>query len=140
MPLIDPEHLPQLPVAFMNADHAEEARRVNAVAERLDALEAGQAERAQVVAALDELYTATRGHFSREERAMVDASFPAYAFHQAEHVRVLSELGEAQRRFREGGSAAELRTFVQSLPNWLARHIETMDTVTARYVAEWGLT
>jgi hemerythrin len=138
MALIDPLQLPRLPLAFMNEDHQEEARRVNAVADAVDALEAGQVDRAKVVAALEDLYAQTRAHFAREESAMVAASFPAQSFHQAEHIRTLSEVGEAQRKFAEGGTPAELRAFVRTLPAWLARHIETMDTVTARYLEEWG--
>jgi hemerythrin len=138
MPLVDPERLPHLPVPFMNEDHAEEARRVNAVADALDAFDAGRSDRTAVIAAIEALYGQTRAHFSREEAAMVDSSFPASSFHQAEHERTLSELGEAERAFKEGGEADELRAFVQTLPGWLSRHIETMDTVTARYLAEWG--
>jgi hemerythrin len=138
MPLVDPARLPRLPVPFMNEEHAEEARRVNLVGEALDAFDAGRAEQAAVVAAMDELYAQARAHFAHEETAMRDSSFPAFAFHQAEHERTLSELGVAQRKFREDGDADELRAFVQTLPAWLTRHIETMDTVSARYLAEWG--
>jgi hemerythrin len=69
---------------------------------------------------------------------MQNASFPAFSFHQAEHVRTLSELGEAERSFREGGEPEELRAFVRTLPAWLSRHIESMDTASARYISEWG--
>ncbi len=136
--LIDPERLPRLAVPFMNEDHAQEARLINAAAERLEELRAGRAQPAQVNAAIDSLYAHTREHFSREEAAMMDASFPAYAFHQAEHVRILGELGEAQRRFQESGRGDELAGYLSSFPTWFEQHIETMDAVTARYVAEWG--
>ena len=138
MPIIDPDRLARLPIAFMNDDHGEEARRVNAVGETLDALDAGRGDRAAVVAALEALYAHTQAHFSREEEAMVASSFPATSFHRADHERTLSEIGEAERQFKEGGEAEELRTFVQTLPGWLSRHIDTMDSVTARYLAEWG--
>jgi len=69
---------------------------------------------------------------------MREASFPALSFHQAEHVRTLGELGEAERRFRETDDAGALAAYLATVPAWLAQHIETMDTVTARYVAEWG--
>lgn len=138
MPIIDPQQLPRLPVAFMNDDHVEEARRVNAVADALDALDGGRGDRAEVLAAMEALYGQTRAHFSREEAAMMDASFPGYTFHQVEHVRTLSDLGDAERRFREGGGLDELRAFVRTLPAWLDGHIQSMDTATARYMAEWG--
>jgi hemerythrin len=136
--IIDPEQLPRLAVPFMNEDHAEEARLINVAAEAVEQFQAGKATKADVTATLESLYLHTRAHFSREEAAMADASFPAHAFHQAEHVRTLGELGEAERRFREQGAADELVAYLATLPGWFAQHIETMDAVTARYIAEWG--
>ncbi len=135
--LLDPAQLPQLPVAFMNDDHAEEARLLNSAGDAVDAYRAGRGADA-VTAALEALYLHTRAHFEREEAAMRDASFPAYTLHRAEHVRVLGELGEAERKFREGKEAEPLQVYLASVPAWLQGHIETMDAVTARYVAEWG--
>ncbi len=136
--LIDPDQLPRLAVPFMNDDHVEEARLLNAAGEKLAQLQAGQLGQPEVTAALEALYLHTRAHFGREETAMMEASFPAYTFHQAEHVRTLGELGEAERKFRETGAADALAAYLATVPGWLAQHIETMDTVTARYVAEWG--
>ena len=136
--LIDPERLPRLAVPFMNEDHLQEARLINAAADRLEELRAAKVGVAQVNAALDALYAHTREHFAREESAMMDASFPAYAFHQAEHVRILGELGEAQRRFQESGKVDALARYLATFPNWFEQHIASMDSVTARYVAEWG--
>ncbi len=136
--LIDPDHLPRLAVPFMNQDHAQEARLINAVADEIEALRAGKGGRDRVQAALEALYQHTRAHFSREESAMMEASFPAYSFHQAEHVRLLGELGEAQRRFRETGEGEPLAAYLATFPSWFEQHITSMDTVTARYVAEWG--
>ena len=136
--LIDPTLIPRLPVPFMNDDHAQEARLVNAASDALEAYRSGGATAAQVKDALEALYAHTRGHFAREESAMVDASFPAFSFHQAEHVRILGELGEAERRFQEAGVAEDLAAYLATLPPWLDQHIRSMDAVTARYVAEWG--
>jgi hemerythrin len=136
--LIDPAQLPHLAVAFMNADHAEEARLINCAAEAVEAFRAGRVGRDQVKAAFEALYSHTRAHFAREETAMTEASFPAYSFHQAEHVRILGELGEAERRFQESGEGAPLAAYLASFPEWFVQHIASMDTVTARYVSEWG--
>ncbi|HET6440231.1 MAG TPA: hemerythrin family protein [Anaeromyxobacter sp.] len=136
--LIDPDGIPHLPVAFMNQDHAEEARLLNTVGEAVDAFRKDGGGKDRVKAALEGLYLHTRAHFAREESAMVDASFPAYSFHQAEHVRILGELGEAERRFDETDAGDELAAYLATLPGWLGQHITSMDAVTARYVAEWG--
>jgi hemerythrin len=136
--LIDPDQIPRLAVPFMNEDHAEEARLINAAADRVEEFRAGKASAERVAGAMEALYAQTRAHFAREETAMVDASFPAYSFHQAEHVRILGELGEAERRFRETRDAPTLAAYLTTLPPWLGQHIQSMDAVTARYVSEWG--
>ncbi len=136
--LIDPERLPRLAVPFMNEDHAEEARLINAASDQVEALRAGKAGPEQVEAALEALYAHSRAHFAREESAMLEASFPALSIHQAEHVRILGELGEAERRFRESGQGEPLAAYLATFPSWFEQHIASMDTVTARYVAEWG--
>ncbi len=136
--LIDPERLPRLAVPFMNEDHAEEARLINAASDQVEALRAGKGGPDEVKGALEALYAHTRAHFAREESAMLEASFPALSFHQAEHVRILGELGEAERRFRESGQGEPLAAYLATFPSWFEQHIASMDTVTARYVAEWG--
>lgn len=136
--LLDPNNIKRLAVPFMNADHAEEAQLLNAAADLVEAYRAGKASVDQVTAALDAFYRHSRAHFAREEAAMVKASFPAYSLHQAEHVRLLAELGEAERSFREGKDGAALAAFLATVPAWMEGHIETMDAVTARYVVEWG--
>lgn len=136
--LIDPERLPRLAVPFMNEDHAEEARLINAASDRVEALRGGTGGPDEVKGALEALYAHTRAHFAREESAMLEASFPALSFHQAEHVRILGELGEAERRFRESGQGEPLAAYLATFPSWFEQHIASMDTVTARYVAEWG--
>jgi hemerythrin-like metal-binding protein len=135
---IDPDRLPRLSVPFMNGDHLEEARLINVVADRLDDLRGGKAGPDQVNAAVDALYGHTREHFTREESAMANASFPAHSIHQAEHVRILGELGEAQRRFQESGKGEELAAYLAGFPEWFEQHIASMDAATARYLAEWG--
>jgi hemerythrin len=136
--LLDPAGIKRLPVSFMNADHADEARLLNAAAEAVQAFRAGTAGAEQVAAALGALYLHTRAHFAGEEAAMTRSSFPAYTFHRAEHVRILEELGQVERTFREGRDAEALAANLATVPGWLEEHIRTMDAVTARYLAEWG--
>ncbi len=136
--LVDPTRLPRLAIPFMNADHAEEARLINAVADAVEALRTGKGDAGQVRAALDALYVHTRAHFGREESAMAAASFPAYSNHQAEHVRILGELDEAERQFRETGQSDPLAAYLAAFPSWFEQHIASMDAATARYLAEWG--
>src|SRR5690242_18664168 len=103
MPVMDESRLPRVALAPLDADHAEEARLLNAAADVLDAHVAGRADGAAVIAALDALYDHTRAHFEREDAAMHGASFPEHEAHRAEHERVLEELDGQERRFRERG-------------------------------------
>jgi hemerythrin len=133
MPSIDPDQVPQLPVAFMNEDHGREVRLVNDVEAALEAHAAGRGTLATVLERLSLLAVHTREHFLREESMMRETRFPAYPVHKAEHDRVLAEMDAEARRFRESGDAARLSRFLfEALPAWFVNHIRTMDAVTAR--------
>jgi hemerythrin len=139
MPLFDLDAIPQVPLDFINADHREEARLLNELADALDALDAGTGGGAAVAARLAALRDHTAAHFGREDDAMRRAGFPAFPVHHAEHVRVLAELDDEVRRFAETGDAARLRAWtLGDVPAWFRDHIETMDLVTARFLASRG--
>lgn len=136
MPLVDLDAIPQVPLDFVNADHREEGRLLNALADALDALDAGRGDPAAVASRLTALRDHTAAHFGREDDAMRRTGFPAFPIHHAEHVRVLAELDDEVRRYGETGDAVRLRAWVLGdVPAWFANHIETMDLVTARFVA-----
>lgn len=136
MPLVDLDAIPQVPLDFVNADHREEGRLLNEVADAVEALEAGKGSAPGVLAALAALRDHTAAHFGREDDAMRRTGFPAFPVHHAEHVRVLTELDDEIRRFRETGDVARLRAWVLGdVPHWFMDHIQTMDLVTARFVA-----
>jgi hemerythrin len=133
---IDLAHLPQLPVAFMNADHLREGRLVNDVEAALEAHQRGEGTLGAVVEKLSLLAVHTREHFTREETAMREARFPAYPVHRAAHDRVLEQMDAEARAFRERGDGARLsRYLAEALPAWFADHVRTMDTVTAGFLA-----
>jgi hemerythrin len=136
MPLVDLDAIPQVPLDFINADHREEGRLLNDLADALDELDAGRSDVAAVAARLAALRDHTAAHFGREDDAMRRTGFPAFPVHHAEHVRVLAELDDEVRRFGETGDAARLRAWVLGdVPAWFVNHIETMDLVTALFVA-----
>lgn len=136
MSLVDLDAIPQVPLDFVNADHREEGRLLNAVADAVDALDAGRGDAGAALSCLVALRDHTAAHFGREDDAMRRTAFPAFPVHHAEHVRVLVELDDEIRRFAATGDAARLRAWVLGdVPKWFANHIETMDLVTARFVA-----
>ena len=136
MARLEPADLPDLPIPFMNADHLREAALVNDLEEALAAHARGAGDVARVLERLSLLAVHTREHFLREESMMRESRFPAYAAHQAEHDRVLAEMDREARAFRAGGDGARLSRYVVStLPEWFRGHVQTMDVVTARFVA-----
>ena len=136
MPLIDPAAIPQVPVPFMNEDHAEEARLLNALADALAAVRAGQGSKADVLDRWQELERHTRERFERENEAMRRVAFHAYPLHSGEHERVLAEMAAEAGAYAKSGDAERLWIYVtQAVPAWFVRHIQTMDQVTARFVA-----
>lgn len=135
MHIIDPDQIPELPLAFMNADHAEEVRLLEELGEALDQHRGGQGSLEPVLERLALLAVHTREHFLREEQVMREAGFPAYPVHKADHDRVLSEMDREARRFREGGDPARLWSYLfEVVPAWFVHHIRTMDAMTARFV------
>jgi hemerythrin len=137
MARIDPTTIPDLPIPFMNEDHAREADLVNALEEALAAHGSGPVGTLDVILEkLSVLAVHTRDHFLREESMMRQARFPAYPVHKAEHDRVLAEMDREARRFRERGDAERLARYLfDALPAWFTHHVRTMDVVTARFVA-----
>ena len=135
MSLVDVHRIPQVALSFMNDDHHLEACLLNDLVDALrDHGEAGR--KAAILECLDALLDHTREHFAREEAAMEDAGFPAYAVHKAEHDRVLDELKAEARAFQARGDAARLSAYVcDTVPAWFVEHIQSMDLVTSRFVA-----
>jgi hemerythrin len=133
---VDAANLPDPPIADLNADHAREVALVKALEDALEAHATGAGPVAQVLERLSLLAVQTREHFLREESMMREARFPAYPVHKAEHDRVLAEMDAEARAFRAAGDTERLARYVgERLPQWLERHVRTMDAVTARFVA-----
>jgi hemerythrin len=125
--------LPLLPVAFMNEDHAHaetlwKAMRV--------ALACYPTQIEPLASACRAFLEHNRDHFGREEAAMLQTSFPPYPVHKAEHDRVLAQLEELVTTADSGMADASLqRAIEQEIPSWLLQHVQSMDTITARWIA-----
>lgn len=114
-------------VGFMDADHAEAAALINALAE-------GGAEAR--IGTLEHFIDHCREHFAREEAMMQKTGFFAYGCHQGEHQRVLAELDGVLARLKAG--EAQDAYFARDLPDWLMNHRNTMDFVTAEFARSAG--
>lgn len=124
---------PRLPVAFMNDDHDHAAEQIETM---LAALSGYPVERQPLVAACRDFLEHNRAHFAREEAAMQASGFPPYPVHRAEHERALAWLEQLVAGLEAGLDPEAARTAVtRDIPAWLVQHIETMDRVTATWIA-----
>ena len=116
-------------VAFMDDDHAEAARLINALAE---------AEGDALKALFAEFLHHTEEHFGREEEMMRHIHFFAYGPHKGEHDRVLDELRAVEARIAAGETETLQPYFTEALPQWLLTHRNTMDAITAQVARQAG--
>ncbi len=136
MPIVEVRHIPPVALSFMNDDHHLEACLLNELGDAIERHRAGRAATPAVLERLDALLDHTREHFAREEAAMEECGFPAYAVHKAEHDRVLSEMSAEGRAFQQSGDIARLWAYVSdAIPAWFVQHIHSMDLVTSHFVA-----
>jgi len=128
--------IPQVALPFMNDDHREEARLLTDLAEAVDGHRAGKASVENVLHRLEALLEHTQEHFGREEDAMQRGGFPPFPIHKAEHDRVIEEMEAEEVHFRETGDTARLWKYAtEVVPAWFVSHIETMDQMTASFLA-----
>jgi hemerythrin len=137
--IVDLERIPLVPLDFINADHREEGRLLNVLGEAVEEHRTGRCPAGTVLARWEAFLAHTVEHFGREEAAMQRTGFPPYPVHKGEHERVLEEMRVEGEHFRVSGDAARLWKYVSSdVPAWFVGHIESMDHVTAQFIASRG--
>ena len=133
---VDKSAIPLVAVEFMNSDHHEAVDLANILEAHL---EAEAVDEAAVETALRAFLDHTREHFGREEEEMRRTQFPVYAVHKGEHDRVLEDMEVVHGDWVAGKDAQSLLVWVRGpLPEWLVEHIQTMDTITAQFIANAG--
>ena len=136
---VDLAAIPQVALPFMNDDHVEEGRLLNAAIDATKAHVGGKVPVESVLHGYEALLQHTQEHFGREEEAMRRAGFPAYAVHKGEHDRVVDEMEAEETHFRETGDTKRLLAYLsEAVPAWFVAHIQSMDTVTAQFVTMRG--
>lgn len=120
---------PLLATEFMNQEHAEFAIMVNQ-------LEQGLQEGKRMEAAMEALVEHVKDHFAHEEQEMQAVGFPPYPVHKGEHDRVIALFEQQLSYYREALDNEPLLSFIQTdVPAWFEQHLNTMDMVTARFLA-----
>lgn len=131
--MIDKESLPQVVYQEMNEVHEEEVDLLNSLEKHLKST---VLDISKVDDILHTLLDHTEAHFSNEERLMKEVSFPAMMMHQGEHLRVFNEMKMVVNQWEMTRDADVVREyFLGTLTEWLMQHINTMDTMTARFIA-----
>ncbi len=114
-----------LGVAEMDATHREFVTMAVALA---------QADDAAFPPLFARLLDHTRSHFAAEDAKMRASRLPAIGEHVGEHQRVLAEL-RAFNRSVQAGRLRLARAYVrESLPEWFALHLATMDSALAAHL------
>jgi len=116
--------------AFIDQDHHELVRRVNAVLEAIAAQRGAPALRESLHALVD----FTRAHFAREEAEMQRIAFPSTVEHQAAHALLLEQLDGVCQTLESDGQVAEMDLY-HFLTWWVKDHIRDVDTELAAAIA-----
>ncbi|ADU96364.1 bacteriohemerythrin [Thermovibrio ammonificans] len=131
--LIEPKDLPLTAYEGMNAVHLRELGILN----RLYSALGGEADDSEVEKLFREFIEDVENHFSYEEELMKLTYFFAFDCHHGEHNRVRQELKEVFNRWlKTKDRKAALNYFESTFKPWIVEHINTMDTVTAQWVAK----
>ena len=129
--LITKEELPKVALNEMNDIHYEEVDMINNL---YDTAISGDYEKTKKL--LDEFIEHIEDHFSFEEDLMEQNEFFAYPMHKMEHDRVIRDLYELKKNFEETKDTKLVANFLKEgfIP-WLIGHLNTMDAVTASFLA-----
>jgi hemerythrin len=131
--MIDLNSIPQVAYEEMNLVHNEEATLLNNLETTID--EDGQNVE-KIANILHELIEHTRGHFANEVRLMKEVGFPALHMHEGEHIKVFNEMQMVFSNWLSVKDNELLKEyFLGSMTEWLKMHIQTMDTITAQFIA-----
>lgn len=123
---------PKLCVGFQQID--EQHKKLVQLINRLnDAMVAGHG-RDAIGPTLTELVKYTQYHFATEERLMKLHGYEYSAEHQAEHAKLLHDVGDFKARFDAGNAMLSIE-LLRFLKNWLAGHIAGSDMKLAQCLA-----
>ncbi|MBR7793509.1 hemerythrin domain-containing protein [Undibacterium sp. FT147W] len=84
---------------------------------------------------LDALIAHSIEHFEQENCWMEETAFPPAGCHRQEHEAVLEVMREVRRRVEEEGDTELAARLAEELPHWFEHHVDTMDNMLARFMA-----
>ncbi len=135
--LIDKNTLPLVDMDNMNEVHFEDADIINTLSDLLDEYETKSNDELyiKINQQYERWFEHTINHFTNEEEMMLDKGFFAYPMHKNEHTNALYTMQDIYEQWKESKDINILKQYVQyDCIKWLINHIQTMDTVTARFL------
>ena len=133
--LISQENVPQVSQQFMNDTHKEEVDLINTLFEEILAFENTNNNTEKIDILYQEWVTHTIDHFTTEEVEMIEAEFPPFPIHKAEHDKVLQQMDDVFNAWQRTREIKVLKMyFMDVVPQWLISHISSMDAMTANYI------
>jgi len=136
-----PSHsTPQVAIDFMNEDHDVILTLIQHTKNQLVAIDLAESIPKDMVHNITQSMLALiqhcKEHFEREESLMQQYHYPNRDEHLQEHQLILSVTEETLTAWQENHEVKRLKQYLEiTLPTWLIGHIDTMDTITALFIA-----
>lgn len=127
------KELPQVALNKMNEIHNHEVEVINKLLEAIE-----KRDEKEVDALLKEFIKDVQEHFLYEQTQMEKYNFFAYPIHISEHDMVLQQLSRLEKEWEKTKDIDMIKDYLENefLP-WIVNHINTMDAVTAGYLANF---
>ncbi len=135
--LIDKNSLPLVDMDNMNDVHFEDVDIINNLSSLLDKYENTPSEDLyqEINKQYEKWFEHTINHFASEEEMMLEKNFFAYPMHKGEHTNALQVMQGVYEYWKNKKDIQALKKYVQQdCIDWLLHHIQTMDTVTAKFL------
>jgi len=136
MALLYVEQLEDMDVEEMQGTHEEEIKILNDVDKLAIQYVNDKSKLGELEAKLDEYIVHVKEHFANEERLMKKYDFPDYEMHKMAHDMFLVDMGYAVNQWKKFDNMDKFINFIRKSPEWIVMHINTVDAVTARYLAQ----
>lgn len=135
--LIDKTKLPLVDMDNMNEVHLEDVDIINELSDLIDSYEKKPSDDLfhKINSQYEKWYEHTVNHFENENQMMLDKNFPPYPMHKMEHDSALNIMHSVYIKWKEKKEIYILKKYIQQdLVKWLVNHIQTMDTITAKFL------
>lgn len=88
---------------------------------------------------IEVFYLDIKQHFAWEEEKMKQYHFPAIMKHKMAHMNTLMKLTQVKKQWESENNFEMLQDYFENeFRPWLVKHLNSMDTVTAKFLKEAG--